>query len=495
MEGVMAATAEYSQISVVPSSLGSDDGDSSSTAEPASSGSHSPEASNAQDRLGYWKETVRQNVRSSYYSVGQALYSVLHDERLLKATNFVKWANLNFGLTRSTAYEYIRAYRIVEMIHEQDPTLQVPSTLSHFRVFNKISLKDGGLKAYQLWREILNMTPPEHQERLTAKEVLAKGREIILEQGLSKDGTSNSGPSSTTGVAVAAEKTYDMHDEYHGQLPKAEVGKRRRPVREHARRATGYLRSMQDDLTLDTMGDSDYGTSYLSEEEMDNCERKVATFSQQTGRRSSREPKSKRAFAAAVADSTPSPDAPPALIRIASGGSKRKCQPTLTPTLLAELARQLVPNGFDISVCPLATVEEERAVGARYILGDDGHRQQWSGMVWGNFCGPRFHDHYELAPYIEAAMDKFNSGEFDCGVFVVNLAFGSRFFPSLLEYPHCFLFKPIATLVPAAEGQDEADEMYHYNVVVTYFGSDASQFVNLFSEYGSIPGVNSWCNY
>ena len=304
------------------------------------------------------------------------------------------------------------------------------------------------------------------------------------------------GLSSTAGTQSVATAVLiqDIHDEYHGQLPRAEVGNRHRPVREHARRANGYLPSRQDDLTQDVMSGINYRAGHLREDENgDNCERTVAAFSQQTDPPPTHEQDFESLSAASRTSSTPPLDSLPSLIRIANCGSKCAPKPTLTPTLLAKVARQLVRKSFDISVCLPADVEEERAVGAKCILGHDGHRQQWSGVVWGNFCGVRFYNHHKLDQYIEAAIDKFNRREFDCGVFVINRALGSRFFRSLLEYPHCILFRPVATLPPAAEDQDEGDMYLMCEVIVTYFGRDTSLFANLFSEYGSVPGMSTWC--
>lgn len=467
-------TAVARQSSDSAQSLSAESGGNTDSGSPADSG-------NSHDRLTFWKDCVRQNVRGSYLTVGEALYSVLHDEKLLKATSFIKWAHHHFGLTRSTAYEYIRAYRIVEMIREQDPSLPVPSTLSHFRVFNKISLKDGGVKAFRLWKTILNTTRPEHRQKLTAKEVLSKGRKILESEGV--DGMHDM-------------VDYGDQDSITASLPDltpapTSSGKRRRPVREQARRATRYLHSMRDDLN------SEDGSDYAAQSDYE--EEPVLVETPPSSRRSSGgQPKPKRRRGSPKdsrrrSSASLSPDAPPSLIPIEPRKAHALQAETMTPVRLAALAKRLVPGGFDVSVCPADTVDEERVVAARTTYAGDGYCRPWSGTVWGNFSGPNFEKHDVLGPYIRSAIRKFNSGEFESGIFVVNLAFGSNFFPELLEFPHCFLFRPLTCMT---DGQEEdAVTLCDYHVLVAYFGGDPSQFVNLMSNFGSIPGVNSWCIY
>eukprot|EP00117_Sycon_ciliatum_P032119 scpid59560/ scgid24978/ len=456
------------------------------------------------DRLVHWKNTVKQNVRGSYYVVGQALHSVLHDEHLLNATSFIKWAQAHFGLTRSTAYEYIRAYKIVQMIRSQDPSMLVPTTLSHFRVFNKISLKDNGVKVFQLWKAILDSTPPENRHRLTAKEVLAKGKTIL------RNGTSSA-------HTMPTHRLHGGDFEIQESIPTSAFSqvvssnKRRRPVREHARRAVGYFQAMHHDIDSEAHGDVDYNGAYADDNGDEQPMWETNSRTAHAGQAKRRNHPSRHVMSTSgnnghgmvndqqhgqqcerhvngdIAVRSPDDALPPlpplpALIPI-----------SITPGQLAGIARRLVRPGFDVSVCPAETSHEARVIDAATTHMSDGYMKPWRGTVWGNFSGPRFDDHDELAVYVGAAMDKFNAGEYDSGVFVVNVAFFSSFFPKLLEYPYCFLWKPLESHLPGDSTNDDA--IYHHQVIVAYFGSDASQFVQVMTNYGCIPGVNSWCNY
>lgn len=128
------------------------------------------------NRLKYWQQEINVNVKGSYYLVGRALYQVLYVERLLNSTSFVPWVKKTFGLTRSTAYEYLRAYRVVELLQRVAPTLPMPSTLSHFRVFSKCKLSADEVAS--VWRRVLESVPADCQ-RLTAKVVIASWKEAV----------------------------------------------------------------------------------------------------------------------------------------------------------------------------------------------------------------------------------------------------------------------------------------------------------------------------
>ena len=422
--------------------------------------------------------------------MGQALYRVLHDERLLKTASFIKWANANFGLTRSTAYEYIRAYRIVEMIRAQDKALPVPSTLSHFRVFNKTKLKDGGREVCRLWRMILRETPPDSHNRLTAKEVLAKGRQILARE--------RSRRRTSVDLDSEAGNGFEVEVIDSAALSSEETKVRRRPVREHARRATGYLQRLASDSLSDDEDEEEV------EEQMDDSYTTpafaVAGGLHERPRRRARPAE----FDLERRESIAQP--PPAKKRAANTDSDRSGQPpalikipervgVLTVPMLASLSKQLVRGGrFDMCVAPPSTGDEEVAVDSPIVLDHDACHRTWSGRVWANLSGPYFADPSEAGRFAEALATKFDSGEFSEGVFLVNLAFGQSWFNTLLEYPHCFLKQPVATLLPPATA-DGVDEIHHYCCMAVYMGNDVDQFVEHFASLGTIPGVNSWCNY
>ncbi|XP_065197365.1 uncharacterized protein LOC135828864 [Sycon ciliatum] len=328
------------------------------------------------DRLLHWKGIIKQNGRGSYYAVGQALHSMLYDEHLLSPSCFHVWTKTEVGLTRSNVYEYIRGYKIVRMIRSQDPNMLVPTTLSHFRVFNRISLEDNGVKVFQLWKAILESTPPENIHQLTAKEILAKGKSILC------NGTSNSD----------TPPKHHLHgDDFEMQesLPSsalsqvASSNKRRRSVRERARRFVGYSQAEQHDIDCEAHGDVDYNGAYsytdddADEQPMFETNSRT-THAGQAKRRNHpsrhRNHPSRHVMSSSgnnghgmandqqhgqhyerhvngdIAVRSPDDALPPlpALLPI-----------PVTPGRLAGIARRLVRTGFDVSVCPAETSHEE----------------------------------------------------------------------------------------------------------------------------------------
>ncbi|XP_065189813.1 uncharacterized protein LOC135820736 [Sycon ciliatum] len=500
------------------------------------------------DRLLHWKGIIKQNRHCSYYAVGQALHSILYDEHLLSTSCFHAWTKTEVGLSRSNAYEYIRGYKIARMIRSQDPNMLVPTALSHFRVFNNISLEDNAVKVFQLWKAILESTPPENIHQLTAKEILAKGKSILC------NGTSN---------ADTMPKHHLHGDDFEMQesLPSsalsqvASSNKSRQPVWEHERRSVGYSQAQQHDIDCEAHGDVDYNGAYRYTDDDADEQPMFETNSRTThaGQAKRRNHPSRhrnhpsrhrnhpsrhvmstsgnnghgmvndqqhgqqceRHVNGDIAVRSPDDALPPlpplpALIPISiTPGQLAVRSPddalpplpplpalipiSITPGQLAGIARRLVRPGFDVSVCPAETSDEECVIDAATTHMSHGYSKPWRGTVWGNFSGPRFDDHDELAVYVGAAMDRFNDGEYDSGVFVVNVAFFSSFFPKLLQYPHCFLRKPLEAHLPGDSTNDDA--ITHHQVIVAYFGSDVSQFVQVMTNHGYIPGVNSWCPF
>lgn len=445
---------------------------------------------NTTERLDYWQHQIKQNVRGSYYTVGQALYRVLHTERLLKTANFIKWANANFGLTRSTAYEYIRAYRIVQLLHAQDPSLPVPSTLSHFRVFNKTKLKDGGQEVCRLWKTILSELPPDSHHKFTAKEVLAKGKEIMerernqRQEHHASDGNYFSGAmrsymASPGSLAIKRERTARGRHSYAQREDRDWE-----PEEEEE--------EDDDDEFKASSADSPYSVMSRAARTA-NGNGAVCNGVRRNGNANigddGQPPAKKRAYSASK---NGEPSEPPALIKIEIPDDRVS---VLTVPVLVLLARKLVQSGkFDISICPPSTAEESHALAAPVSFDRQGYCQRWRGRVWGNLSGPFFSDPTETGRFLEAAVAKFDKGEYNEGVFLVNLDFGHSWFSTLLEYPHCFLKQPVAMLLPRT-GQDSVDEIHHYCCMIVYLGNDVEHFVELFVNHGSIPGVNSWCNY
>ena len=462
------------------------------------------------ERLDYWQHQIKQNVRGSYYTVGQALYRVLHTERLLKTANFIKWANANFGLTRSTAYEYIRAYRIVQLLHAQDPTLPVPSTLSHFRVFNKTKLKDGGKEVCRLWKMILSELPPDSHHKFTAKEVLAKGKEIMerertrrREHPVSAMADAHyfsgarqliSAPSGYKRERTSRSKHPYLQRDDRDWEPDDEEDDEDEDDPEFARGShvdsqlmLGSVSGGPARVVVNGRGNGMTHSAGGEPRRNGQSSRSVGGDDEDNERDEGHAPARKRLYRY-TKNGTQSE--PPALIKIPDRVT------VLTVPLLVSLARDLVQSGkFDMSVCPASTPDEARALAAGVALDRQGYCQRWHGRIWGNFSGPFFSDPSETGRFVEAAVAKFDNGEYEEGVFLVNLDFGHSWFTTLLEYPHCFLKQPVAMLLPRTPAQDSVDEFHHYCCMVVYLGNDVEHFVELFVAHGSIPGVNSWCNY
>ena len=346
------------------------------------------------ERLTYWQQEINQNVKGSYYLVGRALYQVLYVEKLLNSRAFVPWVKKTFGLTRSTAYEYVRAYRVVELLQTVDPTLPVPSTLSHFRVFNKCKLEAD--EVVGIWRRVLESIPAGCQ-RLTAKVVIASRKEAVGSED------SNRRPSSSCSDDNSQVSPDSVTSDASIDSP---VAKRKKSIK------------------------GDTHESLYEEVTPDSVPQYVTT------------------------------DMLTAMVK--------ECQ---NPTFC------LLHNS------PIGL--------------DDG---DWPEIVYVNLVAlfPNDIGFKDQSAFMEKALRRFEAGLMKRGIFIVQLAFYSPSFIRLLGYPHCYL-KPLA--VPDnecdCEGSEATEVPGSTGVVLKqcaaiYIGKYAERFVQVFSRFGVVPGVNSW---
>ena len=500
---------------------------------------------NPDERLGFWQNKIRQNVRGSYYTVGQALYRVLHQERLLKTAHFIKWAHNCFGLTRSTAYEYIRAYRIVQLLQSQDPTLKIPSTLSHFRVFNKTKLKDGGAEVTRLWRTILSELPEDNSQKpRTAKEVLSKGKEIMEREKLGDHAPRMNGllPGRSSDAAHGSRRQraasaghanvqYPQHvadDQPWGGMYEP-AAKRRL--------AMGSLDSQAESQILHARGgpsdtsasgghlvDRGFGRGHLpaSSSQLHRppalSGRWASASSNNSQQQQHQQPRattagtptrrSQRIMSAEYIDE--SETEPPALIRIEDKRQEKEKNIILVPTLLSA-SRKVIRNGeFDLSLTPPHSPDEQAILeqcSSRFRSQTNGSASQsrsekWAGRIWGNFTGPNAETHFQVTQAVNRAVEKFDCGEFDEAILVTNIAYSQDWFQKLLQYPQCLLKKYVETPVkpPQAAARDRGRRSEDYrllrnNCAVFYLGPNVQKFVDHFHTFGNIPGMNTWCNY
>jgi hypothetical protein len=343
----------------------------------------------ATERLTYWQQEINQNVKGSYYLVGRALYQVLYVEKLLNSRAFVPWVKKTFGLTRSTAYEYVRAYRVVELLQTVDPTLPVPSTLSHFRVFNKCKLEAD--EVVGVWRRVLESIPAGCQ-RLTAKVVIASRKEAVTSEESSRR------PSSSC--------------------------------------SEDYSQVSTDSATSDASIDS---------------------------------PVAKRK-------------------KIASSGDTRE-------PLYESVTPDSVPQYVTMDMLTAMVKECQKSTFCRTGFDD----AEWPEILYVNLVAlfPNDIGFRDQAAFMEKALQRFEAGLMKRGIFIVQLAFYSPSFIRLLGYPHCYL-KPLAVPDTDCGGNEATAQVPTSTGVVLkqcaaiYIGKYAEKFVQVFSRFGVVPGVNSW---
>lgn len=465
-------------------------------------------------RLNFWQSEIRKNVRGSYYTVGEALYRVLHQERLLKTSEFLKWAQSCFGLTRSTAYEYIRAYRIVKLLQARDPSLPVPSTLSHFRVFNKTKLKDGGVDVARLWRTILSELPPDSQQKpRTAKEVLSKGKEIMEREKIGEHAPRTNGllPGSNR-----RQRPYEATPWQHEPGPKRSQqmsgGATCSQSPLHQRISAFTVRpkaTLAAGLSV-AGGDPAISSSGPFATEQSHWQGNASSFHSQA--RQQNGPFTRRSSQHQTSEPFDDSGEPPALIHIDSASTSPMSKPearaesenVITVPQIYEAARGVIRNGvFDVSLTAPQCEEEKIALsqGGRpcRVLHTHRSRDQWCGSVWGNFTGPHAEEEIDLANCIDKAVEKFDTGEFDQATFLTGIGFGRGWFQKLIQYPHCFLNDDVEILArhtgSGKAGRGESHQVVRVNCAVFYLGPDIQRFVEQFRSLGTIPGVNTWCNY
>ncbi|XP_065182993.1 uncharacterized protein LOC135813898 [Sycon ciliatum] len=504
-------------------------------------------------RLDFWQSQIRQNVRGSYYTIGQALYRVLHTERLLKTANFIKWAHTSFGLTRSTAYEYIRAYRIVQLLQTQDAELPVPSTLSHFRVFNKTKLKDGGIEVTRLWRTILHELPPDsHQKPRTAKEVLSKGKEIMEREKLGehaqrmngllpgrspisngrrgghRSSSSSASSCSLTPVSSVAMPSYSTdtssasswagHSSNEPRAKMSSVSSRLEdmsvvspalyspsgqangritdafPLNPHTQVAH-HEPARPVHVSTSSRWQHATRSSYRSGDHQQPQQRDYPTLRPAPARRGQRE----RTAGSRVSVESDDMDEPPALIPLATNH-------VIRIPLLISMAQRVVAGGcFTLSITPIeaSSKEETQAAlrGGTSRLPTAQLNDVWHGRIWGNFTGAKTSEGTAISVtrWINMAVEKFDSGEFDEAVLLTNTEFNRDWFQKLMQYPHCFLHKCIAPVRHSNRSNKDsstgAPAATTPSSVLFYLGPNGQRFIEEFRTSGTIPGVNTWCNY
>ncbi|XP_062514610.1 uncharacterized protein LOC134190189 [Corticium candelabrum] len=353
-------------------------------------------------RLKHWQTEINQNVKGSYYLVGKALYQILYVEKLLNSTSFVPWVKETFGLTRSTAYEYVRAYRVVELLQKVDPSLPVPSTLSHFRVFNKCKLDS--VEVPRVWRRVLKSVPSNCQ-RLTAKMVIASRKGMAPVEERRKASCIHSVDSTGHCFTATGFSTSDDDDDSNG----APAAKRKKSV------SSDGLCSPSDEINPNNI------PKYLTMEMLT--------------------------------------------------GMVKECQNPL--------------------VCSTTSVSPRE--------------DKWQEVVFANLVAlfPDDVGFKDQGAFMENILYRFEQGMMKRGIFVVQMAFHSPSFVSLLGYPHCYL-KPLA-VVDTGNGSDGSSLPMSLcpgacnlkgfvlkQCVAIYIGKYAEKFVQVFSRCGVIPGVNSW---
>lgn len=148
-----------------------------------------------------------------------------------------------------------------------------------------------------------------------------------------------------------------------------------------------------------------------------------------------------------------------------------------TPPNFIESARVVMGS---IDTDPASSEVANRTVKAKrfFTKEDDGLRQKWAGNVWMNppYAQPL------MGNFAEAISYKYNEGEFEQGVVLVNNATETQWFQRMAATATAICFPKTRVKFLDPEGKPGAPLQ---GQAIIYFGTDPSAFVQEFTQYGA----------
>jgi hypothetical protein len=168
--------------------------------------------------------------------------------------------------------------------------------------------------------------------------------------------------------------------------------------------------------------------------------------------------------------------------------------------VLDRVKRLFEPRGIDLDPC--STADANTRVGALTFFDLEANgladENEWRGNVYIN---PPFgvQDGQSLQSlFFSKCIREYHAGRIAQAVVLLKAAVGYSWFPSVLEWPVCFVTRRLSFVRPpsvnAGELQWGAGKQNPHGSVVVYMGPDVARFVEIFREMGGIPGVNAWAH-
>ena len=163
-----------------------------------------------------------------------------------------------------------------------------------------------------------------------------------------------------------------------------------------------------------------------------------------------------------------------------------------TPSEYVEAARRVMGS---IDLDPASCEQANSTVKAKtyYTKADDGLSRPWFGNVWMNPPYGKDRGLSNQMLWTRQLLTRYEQGDVDQAVFLVNSKTGESWFKPLWEHAICFVSRRIRFISPRGESKDPT-----HSSVVVYLGDNIDAFKEAFRAYGQIvigeaddPGISS----
>jgi len=148
-----------------------------------------------------------------------------------------------------------------------------------------------------------------------------------------------------------------------------------------------------------------------------------------------------------------------------------------TDPIITAAAREVMGK---IDLDPASTPEANVFVQADTILtkADNTLEVEWRGNVWMNHPFSRINNPL----FINKILEDYKSGHIEQACFITYASTSEKWFKKLYAYPICFLVPRTNYFLPSGKKKHGVQK----GSAVTYLGSNANQFYDVFSELGEV---------
>lgn len=160
-----------------------------------------------------------------------------------------------------------------------------------------------------------------------------------------------------------------------------------------------------------------------------------------------------------------------------------------TPPAFLKLVRAVFDGGLvDLDPCSDQIAQARVKARAIFTAQDVGLCQEWHGRV---FVNPPFGaegGHSQQGAYFEKALTEYRAGHAAEILLLLKAAIGYAWFAPVLHWPHAWLHARVAFIA----GEQHSTTQNPHGSIAVYLGPNTERFCQVFSEFASIPGRNSW---